>query len=77
MCQLVEHIPLEQGLRPYNYIDIDWQEALVEHIPLEQGLRLYCSLALTKEIAHLVEHIPLEQGLRRTACAFLMQHPDS
>ena len=48
---LVEHIPLEQGLRRLT-LDVTKEViALVEHIPLEQGLRHPVALTLSERDA--------------------------
>ena len=38
-CVVREHIPLEQGLRPYTNLSVSPVHVVREHIPLEQGLR--------------------------------------
>ena len=59
-----DHIPLEQGLRHFEYT---MQYILIfvrDHIPLEQGLRHKDQL-LQVLCQNVRDHIPLEQGLRR------------
>ena len=60
-----EHIPLEQGLRPFIKRSArSCFERIREHIPLEQGLRPRGWMTDPSCNSLIREHIPLEQGLR-------------
>src|SRR5574344_1268142 len=62
---LKEHIPLQQGLRPFSLHKSQHIHLyLKEHIPLQQGLRLSPFSIYLGKSSHLKEHIPLQQGLR-------------
>ena len=41
VCELTDHIPLKQGLRPIQLRINERIRGLADHIPLKQGLRLY------------------------------------
>ena len=60
-----DHIPLEQGLRPFSNVSGVYPDVVRDHIPLEQGLRLYPTPPLKGLLMAVRDHIPLEQGLRQ------------
>ena len=60
---LIEYIPLQQGLRLLNKVSKSSIVSLIEYIPLQQGLRRQRTLYIIKLIL-LIEYIPLQQGLR-------------
>ena len=62
-CSVRDHIPLEQGLRPFINAILTNEHSVRDHIPLEQGLRQR-PLNLPRIFIVVRDHIPLEQGLR-------------
>ena len=76
LAQLIEYIPLQQGLRLFNDYFIKVITALIEYIPLQQGLRQPFHNGENYPI-RLIEYIPLQQGLRLLyflKCFILIPH---
>ena len=60
---LIEYIPLQQGLRQQGLRQFLSERLLIEYIPLQQGLR-HSSSERVASNKSLIEYIPLQQGLR-------------
>ena len=64
LFRLIDHLPLEQGLRPRTFPHEERYRCLIDHLPLEQGLRQPVDKA-RQAVVRLIDHLPLEQGLRQ------------